>query len=157
MKYKKKRIGGKRPGAGRPIGSFGDEKKMRLETQKEMHIRIMQRVNKLLNSQFSLADGLQFLFRIDKDSKGKALPAVIVTDPEEIKRFIDNENDVGEGTDSDSYYYITTQRPDGRALDSLFNRAYGMPTQKLNLGDADGKQLFPPPTDAQRERLKKRI
>lgn len=126
---------------------------MRLESQKLMHIRIMQRVNRLLNSQFALADGLKFLFRIDKDKKGNNLPAVIVEDPDEIKSYLDGEFD----GDQSCYYYITAQKPDGRALDSLLNRAYGMPTQKVNLGDADGKPLFPAPTDAQRERLKKRI
>ena len=108
----------------------------------EMALDYVERVNKmvdeLFNAQASIAQGVSYLYRIDKDDKGHDKPAVIETDPNVIKDYIDGKLD-----DADSYYYITTERPDNRALDSMLNRAFGKPEEKIDI-TTDGKRIQQP-------------
>jgi hypothetical protein len=82
--------------------------------------RAAKNAARLFNSQMALAEGLQILFRVDKDSKGNDLPAVQVTDAEEIKSYIDGT------TEGSEYYFISTKTPDNRAIDSMLDRAFGI-------------------------------
>lgn len=121
----KKKNGGKRPGAGRPKGKKSPAVIEREAALKAFRDRVAKNTERLMNSQMALAEGVSLLFRVDKDSKGKDQPAVQVTDPEEIKQYIDGD------LDGDSYYFITTKQPDNRALDSLFDRTYGKAQQNI--------------------------
>jgi hypothetical protein len=130
--------GGARPGAGRPKGKLSKLNEQRQKAKKRFIERVNKMVDELFNAQATIATGTTFLFRVDKDSKGNDKPAVIETDPEVIKNYID-----GKLENADSYYYITTERPDNRALDSMLNRAFGKPEEKIDI-TSDGKRIQQP-------------
>lgn len=123
--------GGVRPGAGRKPGKLEPQTIERHRVIEEFRNRVAKNADRIFNSQMALAEGLTLLFRVDKDSKGKSLPAIQVTDPGEIKDYIDRE------TDKDTYYFITTKQPDNRALDSMLDRTFGKSESKLILGGGD--------------------
>lgn len=128
--------GGARPGAGRPKGKQDKATLEKQKVQKELHRRIMKSTDRLFNAQISLAEGCNFLMRIDKDSKGNNKPAVVVESEAEIKDYLD------ENYDSDSYYYITTQKPDNKAIDSMIDRVYGKATNNVDI-KSDGEKIIP--------------
>lgn len=101
--------------------------------------RIMQKADELLNAQMTIACGMSFVYRIVKDEEGKIRKTEMVTNPEEILEFM-KEHHGAPGTIDDSYYYITTSRPEQSAIDSMFNRAFGRPTEmvEVSLGDPLG-------------------
>ena len=125
--------GGARPNAGRPKGSMNEETKEKKRVKAAIVERINKNADRLFNAQMSLAEGTSFLYRQDKDDKGKKLPAVQVTDPGEIKAFIDGEHQ----DDKSSYYYIATERPDNRSIDSMFDRSFGKPQQSIDHTSGD--------------------
>jgi hypothetical protein len=131
--------GGKRPGAGRPRGKLNKINEQRLKAKEQFITRVNKMVDELFNAQATIAKGTSYLYRIDKDTKGNNLPAELVTDPSEIKDYIDGVLDQG-----DSYYYITTERPDNKALDSMLNRAFGKPDEHLDVTSL-GKRIAEPP------------
>lgn len=106
---------------GRPLGRKNlatIEKELELQYIKE---RVSKAKEKLLDAQISLAQGVSFLYRIDKDAKGKDKKPELVTSQWEIEQYLSGE------TDADSYYYITTQKPENNAIDSLLDRTVGKP------------------------------
>lgn len=133
--------GGARPGSGRKPGGKNKETLEREKVLAALRQRIMQKADQILNAQFTLANGMTFLYRIEKDSEGKNQKAELVLDPEEIKTFLDEYADFGSGTIDDSYYYITTIKPDPQVLDSMLNRAFGKPTEHVEHTGADGEPL----------------
>jgi hypothetical protein len=124
------RWGGKRPGAGRRKGSANRTTLERAAVLQAFRDRVAKNADQLLNAQMSLAVGTALLFRVDKDDKGKSLPAVQVTDPNEIKGYIDGD------VDQDTYYFITTKLPDNKAIDSLLDRTFGKAEGKLDVTSA---------------------
>jgi hypothetical protein len=138
IKPPKGKNGGARPGAGRPKGKLSKLNEQRQKAKKRFIERVNKMVDDLFNAQASIAQGVSYLYRIDKDDKGHDKPAVIETDPYVIKDYIDGKLD-----DADSYYYITTERPDNRALDSMLNRAFGKPEEKIDI-TSDGKRIQQP-------------
>lgn len=120
---------------GRPKGSKASHT---LEAQ-EKKKRIIQRVNEatdvLIDAQLSLARGTSFLYRIDKDEKGKNKKPELVTTQYEIEAYLRGDYD----HDPDSYYYITTVKPDNKAIDSLLDRVHGKANQSIS--GPDGKEL----------------
>lgn len=135
--------GGKRDGAGRPVGSISQVTKEKRAAEAELHARIVKAVHRLFNSQLALAEGVTMVFRIDEvgTGKDKRREHVLVTDTEEIKQVLD-ENEGGDGTVDDNYYYITTKAPDNKAIDSMLDRAFGKAAINQPLGD-DGEPLPP--------------
>jgi len=135
---KKKSVnGGVRPGAGRPKGSMNKSTKDKKIAEQEMIQRIVNNVEKIINSQLTLAQGLSYLYRIDETGEGKEKRRehVLVEDPEEIKEYLDAEEN---GETLDSYYYISTKSPELRAIDSLLDRAFGKAKESLELsGEVD--------------------
>jgi hypothetical protein len=126
--------GGVRPGAGRPKGSLDKKTIEKKEAEKLFTERVIKNVDKLFNAQISLAEGCSYLYRVDQvgESKKQREEHVLVTDPEEIKRYLDGETD-GE------YYYITTKTPDNKAIDSLMDRAFGKAVTKVAGPGDDGE------------------
>jgi hypothetical protein len=139
--------GGKRPGSGRPKGA---KSKATLEKEKvfgALRQRILQKAQSLLDSQFSLAHGQQFLYKIEKKKvvgpKGgtsyKPEKPKLVTAEWEIRAYLDKlvDRENGELEDENdrgtTYYFITTKEPSNMALDSMFDRAFGKPTQKQDV------------------------
>ncbi len=128
-------------GRGRPFGAKAKATLEREKVAEEVNQRIFNIANGLVNAQASLAKGVQILYRVDKrtTATGKVIEEkpVIVTDPEEIKAYIDGELGSGEGVNDEStYYYITTKEPQSQAVDSLMNRALGKPKETMEIQGA---------------------
>lgn len=133
--------GGKRPGSGRKKGSK-DASTLEKEKQFEIFRQLtLQRVKPLFEAQMNLARGVTYMFRIEEGPKG-AREHVLVTDPDEIGDILAQMDGDASGTYNDQYYYLTTKLPDNRALDSLLDRAFGKPTQAVEITGKDGKDLF---------------
>ena len=132
-----KKHGGARPGAGMPKG-----KKTRKTIEREIELAyIKERVSRaketIIDSQLTLARGVSYLYRVDKDAKGNDKKPELVTAQYEIEAYLSGEADV------DSYYYITTIKPENSAIDSLLDRTVGKPTQGVDL-TSGGKPLILP-------------
>jgi hypothetical protein len=134
----KRKKGGRRPGAGRPKGRLSDINAERQAAKEQFIARVNAMVDPLFDAQATIAQGVSYLYRVDQDDNGHDKPAELVTDPDEIKSYIDSATEGG-----DSYYYITTERPDNRALDSLLNRAFGKPEEKIDI-TSKGKAVQSP-------------
>lgn len=132
--------GGARKGAGRKPGVLMQKTKDKMLVVQEMRDRVIKNVDGLLNSQINLAKGVTFLYRIDEEmnDKGKVKRKhVLVEDPEEIRQVLDENGGEG-GNVNEHYYYMTTQKPDNQALESLFNRAFGKAKESVDV-NVEGK------------------
>lgn len=144
---------------GRPAGRKNDMTLKREAILKAMQQRIMAAADLLLDSQFSLARGQAYLYKIEKyyekvkDDKGKerkvlrAKPPKLVESETEIRSFIESEveefngNEISEGPDAD-YYFLTTKQPDNRAIEGMFSRTFGRAVQPVALTDVDGENII---------------
>ncbi len=129
--------GGKRPGAGRKPKSKNKSTLEKEAVLKDFTQRVMRNANLLYESQFTLARGVTLLYKIEKELQigpkgGKKYvrsKPILVTDPTEIANYIDGSLEDGDAEDENdpnsTYYYITTEKPDGRAIDSMLDRALG--------------------------------
>ena len=148
---KKNNLGGKRPGAGLKKGyKFKSTitKEASLQAFKE---RIHEDSLRLYNAAKSVALGQMYVYRIDEETGpkgGKIKKHVLVTDPDEIQEALDQMEGNGYG---DNYYYTTTKDPDIRAIDSLISRAYGKPSESLDITSGGEKVVsfnyIPPKED----------
>lgn len=129
--------GGKRKKSGRKAGSLNKATLEKKKIEEAFTQRVLGSAERLFNSQFSLAQGCSHLYRIDEVRRGKEIKRkhVLVTDPEEIRMYLDEE------VDPDKYYYITTKSPDNKAIDSLLDRAFGRAKQKVEVGGEDGEAI----------------
>ena len=130
-----KKKGGARPNSGPKLGA-----KYKKTIEKEIELAyIKERVSRardvLVSAQLSLAKGLTYLYRIDKDAKGNNKKPELVTSQYEVEAYLSGE------ADEDSYYYITTVKPENNAIDSLLDRTVGKPLQKIG-GDKDNPLAF---------------
>lgn len=122
---------------GRPKGS---KDKATIEKERvlaEYRKKIMQHADILFKNQMHLAQGVSYLYKF---VKGKQKPQ-LVTDPKEIEQYILTE--MGEKIEKEDkidksavYYFITTDKPDNRAIDSMLDRTFGRATQPIG-GDKD--------------------
>lgn len=124
--------GGKREGAGRKEGSISKKTKEQNIVEEEFRQRVLKSMEELMNSQMNLAQGCQMLFRIEvtKDKSGKETRSKpeLVTSQTTIEEYL-----AGELEDEDDYYFITTNKPDNKALDSLIDRVFGKAHQSLKV------------------------
>lgn len=142
---------------GRPPGRKNDATLKREAILKAIQQRIMASADILLDSQFSLALGLSFLFKIEKYWKkvGKRQVLVrkqpkLVTNLEEIRMYIcglvdesnlEDDAPIGDKDPAATYYYITTQKPDNKAIDSLKHTVFGKAVQPIRFTDEDGNDI----------------
>jgi hypothetical protein len=138
---KKKSKGGKREGAGRKPGGMNKATKEQKIVEQEFKDRVLRSMGIIINSQMNLALGCQYLYKIvtKTDSKGvqhRSKP-IMVTDQDEIELYLAGENK----DDNDDYYYLTTDKPDNKALDSLIDRVFGKSISKTEITGKDGEQL----------------
>lgn len=130
--------GGARPGSGRKKGKLSAKTLEKKKVEQVMEKKIMRQVDELLRAQFNLAKGCAYLYKIstETDSKGlkhKGKPE-LVTSKSEIEDYLSGEFD---GNDEE-YYYITSDKPDNLAINSLIDRVFGKPKQKIvGGGDED--------------------
>lgn len=126
--------GGARPGAGRPAGSKNESTIQKLHALKLFRERVYKQTDRLMNAQLSLAYGVQHVMCKETETldNGKTRTTTrVVTDVDEIIQFLDDKVDTDGGK---KYYYITTAVPDNKAIDSLFDRAYGKAQQAIDIG-----------------------
>jgi hypothetical protein len=126
--------GGARPNSGRPAGGTNIASRTKAQAERELKQRIVENSQRILDKQLSLAEGVQYLMVIrtevgDNGKKHKCKPEV-VTDELTIREYLDGK--LNQGGD-DEYYFITTERPDTRVLDSLLDRAFGRATNNVDL------------------------
>lgn len=135
---KKSKNGGARPGAGRPKGSMNESTKIRMAAKLEFQRRVAKHADELFHSQFDLAKGEKYLMVVRTIGEGSKTrrETEIVTDPELIKQFLDEQL---ENTD-DEFYYMTTKPANNMALDSLLNRAFGKAEESLDI-TSGGEQI----------------
>jgi hypothetical protein len=125
--------GGRRPGAGRPKGKKTARVLEREAVLRAFRDRVAAQADGLFNAQIRLAEGCQLLFKKSKAASGKH---VLVTDPEEIKAFLDGD----EATRAE-YYYIATEKPNNEAIRDMLDRTFGKPTQGLEVSGPDRKPM----------------
>lgn len=126
---------------------FHNKKIAKKEALKELKQRIMRSKEVLLNSQMNLAQGVQMLFKSKKltieDKDGNAIEIkkekpVLVESQSEIESYLAGEYD----DDKDNYYFITVDKPDNKAIDSMFDRAFDKPRQNVGLdGGEEGEPI----------------
>lgn len=129
--------GGARKGSGWPKGKKQTKERktflqQKRDVEKEYQKSVMKLAGRLLQHQAQLAQGCSFLYRIDTDEKGNKQKPELVTSQKEIEDYL-----AGKVKDSSSYHYITTERPDNRAIDSMMDRTFGKATQKVEVGGPD--------------------
>jgi hypothetical protein len=122
---------GFQPGVGRPKGTILESTREKNIIRKEIQDRVLKGSKKLINSQFTLANGCNYLYRIDTDEKGKQQKPVLVKDQAEIEKYLS-----GEYNEAENYYFITTEKPDIRAIQDLWDRVIGKPPQVVQ-GDEE--------------------
>lgn len=130
-------LGGKRPGAGRKKGQVAKSTLDALEAKKIIIKRVNDATNILIDSQLSIARGLSFLYRIGKDDNSKKEKPFLVTSSIEIEAYLRGDFD----SDPEKYYYITAEKPNNQAIDSLFDRVHGKPTQSVSGVDGGPIQI----------------
>ena len=134
--------GGKRQGAGRPKGSLNQSTIEKKKAEEMLTDRILKNVDRLFNAQLSLAEGNTYLYKIIETGSGKTAKRehVLVTNPDEIKQFLD-EHEGGSGTVDDNYYYLTTKTPDNKAIDSMLDRVFGKAISKTEHTGKHGEPI----------------
>lgn len=145
--------GGARPGAGRPKGVQSVETRRRAAALEAYKKRVRLQTQRLLDAQMTMAMGVTTLWRIPKvveERKNKDGEVVnsrerngkpeIVTSQRDVEKYLAGDFDNDPKAD---YYFITTDKPDNRALDSLLDRTYGKATQPLSGDpeDPDGPKI----------------
>lgn len=116
-----KKWGGAQKNAGRPKGKKNKENIEKDKVKKAVEKKIMRIAGNLIESQANVALGCQFLYVVKKDDKGKNLKPELVKNSQKIEAYLAGELD---GL-KDEYYYITTEKPDSNAVDSLLDRGLG--------------------------------
>lgn len=129
------KVGGPRPGAGRPKGGRNEKTLERERVLAQVQLRIMRSANSLFNASKSLAVGTQLLYRVDTNAKGVRSKPIFVTDESEVEAYVDSLNVAGESSlnDRNTYYFITTKEPNELSIKNLMDRAFGRPTETLSL------------------------
>lgn len=122
--------GGKRKNAGRKKGSLGKKKLEEKIFLLELRQRVMRSMGELITSQMNLAIGTQMLFVIEKNKDGTRSKPKLITNQKTIEEYLAGELDERD----DEYYFITTERADNRAIDSLLDRTFGKANIPVDLG-----------------------
>jgi hypothetical protein len=119
--------GGKRPGAGRPVGSKDKRTLEKIEMDRQFRQRVSERFHELIDAQFDAAKGVSHMMAKDKAGKWTQ-----VTDPKVMARCLDS---------GESFYKITAQNPNVFALKDIFDRMMGMPVKAVEVTGKDGAAI----------------
>lgn len=130
---KKSKRGGPRKGAGRKKGKLAAATIERNDIKKAIQDRIAAHADLLIRAQMTVGLGASYLYYVTPVRKTPKL----ITDPQTIEDYL-----VGK-LEGKGFYYITTERPDSRAIDSMLDRAFGKADASLDV-TTKGKQLPTP-------------
>lgn len=138
--------GGAREGAGRKPGEVTERTLKRLQAKRQLINRTIKNTNRLFNAQLDKAIGEKFLIVkiTERGTKGgvQRVYHEVVEDPETIIAYLDGELEGGESISTDDrFYYMTTKPADNNAIANMLDRAYGKPTEKVDLGGNDEDEL----------------
>lgn len=131
--------GGARPGAGRKKGKLEPQTIERHKVLEAFRIRVAKNADRLFDAQMSIAMGVSYLYRIKKDEKGNSKKPELITDPMVISAYLDGDYEDCQ----DEYYYISTERPNNQAIDSMLDRTFGKPDSKVDV-TSGGKTILQP-------------
>lgn len=137
---------GEHPGVGRPKGSMNKSTRERMIAKRRFVNRVIRSSDKLFNAQLDKAIGEKYLMvKITERTPRGAVRREyheIVDDPKVILEYLDGELDNGTPIgDADHWYYMTTKPADNLAIANMLDRAYGKPTEKVELGGTDESDL----------------
>jgi len=135
LKKKKSKKGGAMPGAGRPKGSMNKSTHEQKLAEQYLKNRVIKGIKPLINSQMSLAEGCSFLYMIETYKNGQKSKPILIKEQSTIEAYLNGELEKGDK----EYYYIYTERPDNKALDSLLDRVFGKAPQTLRGEGEDGE------------------
>ena len=117
--------GGARPGGGRPRGKKMLKTLEAEQAREHVRQRVIARLDPMLDAQFDNAEGLKHLMMRDpKTGKFER----ITGDAKQIDKALKTKNAV----------WIYTKDPNITAFSDLLNRAFGKPTEQIQLSGADG-------------------
>lgn len=137
-------------GPGRPKG-VSEETKLLQKAKRRFNVRAGHMASRLLSSQALIANGTSTLMRIDEivhyrndgkvDKQGNETKSryverkfVVVTDPEELETVYNDFQDIdGSGIIDGKYYFVTHDKPNNQAIDSILNRVFGKPKETIDL------------------------
>jgi len=127
-----KSIGGARPGAGRPKHGKNQSTIVKEEAERQFKERVAKNVDRLFNSQLDLALGEKYLMVTTTIGTGtkKRRETTIVTNPETIKEFLDEEREMNSNT---KYYFMSTKPANNQALEGMMNRAFGRAKESVDV------------------------
>jgi hypothetical protein len=114
---------------GPKTGSIHRSTETKRRVESAIKLRIAKVARKLVSAQLSCALGVQYL--MCRPESGKAY---IVKDTDLITQFLDGELP----TTGETYYYLTTEKPDALAADRMLDRAFGKAAQPVASTDVDG-------------------
>lgn len=124
------------PGAGRPKGKKEPQTIEREAALIEYKRKVAKHADILYNNQLHLAEGISYLFHIHTDSKGNRSKPELVTSQGMIEQYLAGELE----NDENEYYFITTERPDNKAIDSMLDRTFGKAAQSIDV-TSDGEPI----------------
>jgi hypothetical protein len=120
-----------------------------------MQMRRYKVANRIFNAQLALAEGCTYIYEVIETGEGKSKKSehVLVTDPDRIKAFLDESGgDTGAMLSDGRYMFITTEKPDGKMIADIFDRAFGKPMQAIEVThtpDADVRESTDDDIDAE--------
>lgn len=124
---------------GRPKGSKAPKTIEREKVMEEIRARVRRTAQRLLDAQYSIALGQQFLFKITQYKNGTKSKPELITSEEKIRQYLNGELD----NEENEYYFITTKEPVNQAIDSLLDRTFGKAV--LNIDHTSGGKALPRP------------
>jgi hypothetical protein len=147
--------GGRRKNSGRAKGSLNKATLEKKAVEAEFKQRILYQAQGLFNAQSLIAQGQQFLYKIEKYKEVGAKGGVkwiakkpkLVTSEWEIREYLDNLVDLANGdledeyNPADTYYFITTKEPNNQAIDSMLDRVFGKARQTIGLDGGEGQPI----------------
>lgn len=142
--------GGARKGGGRKAHGKNQKTKEREAVLEAFRERVGKHADKLFNAQANLATGEQYLFCkvTTGEGKNRKTHTEIVTDPEVIRQYLDDELD----NSDNEYYYLSTKPANNMAIDSLLNRAFGTPNKNIDV-KSNGASILDRMDDADVQRI----
>lgn len=134
----KKKNGGKRVGAGRPMGAKSKRRLSHISTIEKAIEYFQQRtfgvVDKIFNAQMIVAQGSHKMLRMHL--KNGVVETETIRDMDKMQELLDT------GEYGKDYVIVVGELPDFRAGDAILNRGLGKPTETLNIGNKDAQPFI---------------
>ena len=107
-----------------------------MEVKRKFVERVNKAADRLFNAQLDIALGEKFLMvRIPINDEKSKYKTEVVTDPEIIAEYLD-DNGATLNNSGDDYYYMTTRPANNQAIQSMLDRAFGKAPEKIEIEGA---------------------